>query len=762
MKKIIFLLASLVAIFTAIANNYMHVYLNNGSILDFDTDSILQVDVLKDSVTNSNYLLVVKNDSSALRIDKSDIQKITYDDTIYKEEPVTKKDSIWGLEVKVTSTEINYLYSNTNIKAEFYSNIKIEDVYKLWCTYDNAYAYQNLNSVDKKNQSKSECTRINDSICLIKFEWEMETYKNIVSSLEVKLLLKDGTESNELLKEVTYISEPEVFVVSFYTQDSILIESQKVEKGKSATAVDAPVVDGYEFIGWSDSSFINVMKDLDIYAQYKAITKDTLPVSGQIAGHDYVDLGLPSGILWATCNVGATTPEEYGDYFAWGETEPKEVYSDNPYKWNKDTGEKDKWGNTIYEYIYGSDNLDAEDDAATANWGSAWRMPTTAELAELINSCDWNWAEDYNGSGVNGKLGTSKVNGNTIFLPAIGFRNDTILYDGSNGLYWSSMLKVNEPDLAHCLYFNSGNIFWNQIGVGAGLPVRAVANKTTDIEEYVVSFYTQDSVLIESQKVEKGKSATAVDAPVVDGYEFIGWSDSSFTNVMKDLDIYAQYKAITKDTLPVSGQIAEHDYVDLGLPSGTLWATYNVGATMPTEYGDYFAWGETNIKKVPSFWKDYKFCDDDLNITKYSMAEDGDSLVTLLPEDDAATANWGNSWRMPTWYEFQELIDGCSWTYKTNVNGISVKGYLGVSKTNNSAIFIPEAGCDYNAAEFEEALYWTSSLIGEGPFLLNSLIPKYAVFADFRYRQNVGCDVNLYDWDVYRTFGLSVRAVANK
>lgn len=117
-----------------------------------------------------------------------------------------KKDSIWGLEVKVTSTEINYLYSNTNIKAEFYSNIKIEDVYKLWCTYDNAYAYQNLNSVDKKNQSKSECTRINDSICLIKFEWEMETYKNIVSSLEVKLLLKDGTESNKLVYEISDVA----------------------------------------------------------------------------------------------------------------------------------------------------------------------------------------------------------------------------------------------------------------------------------------------------------------------------------------------------------------------------------------------------------------------------------------------------------------------------------------------------------------------------------------------------------------------------
>ncbi|MCQ2191849.1 MAG: InlB B-repeat-containing protein [Paludibacteraceae bacterium] len=483
MKKIIFLLASLVAIFTAIANNYMHVYLNNGSILDFDTDSILQVDVLKDSVTNSNYLLVVKNDSSTLRIEKSDIQKITYDDTIYKEEPVTKKDSIWGLEVKASLIEKDEYYVRKNIQGEFYSNIKIENVDYMMCKYYDQYSTMLLNSENFKNKSKNECIMEGDSVYLVKFEWEMT-----VSSLaketpfEVILILQDGTESNELLKEVTYISEPEVFVVSFYTKDSVLIESQKVEKGKSATAVDAPVVDGYEFIGWSDSSFTNVTKDLDIYAQYKAITKDTLPVSGQIAEHDYVDLGLPSGTLWATYNVGATTPEEYGDYFAWGETKPKEDYSWSTYKWceNKKVDAihiPQDFTKYVVSSEYGIvDNkmvLEAEDDAATANWGADWRMPTFDEINELTENCEYSWIEV---NGIKGAKFTAS-NGNFVFFPAAGNRyGSEIECSGQKGYYRSSSLHESYDHCAERIYFNEKGFYKKTISRDEGHSVRAVAN----------------------------------------------------------------------------------------------------------------------------------------------------------------------------------------------------------------------------------------------------------------------------------------------
>ncbi|MCQ2208543.1 MAG: hypothetical protein MJZ02_10045, partial [Paludibacteraceae bacterium] len=185
-------------------------------------------------------------------------------------------------------------------------------------------------------------------------------------------------------------------------------------------------------------------------------------VSGQVEGHDYVDLGLPSGTKWATYNVGATKPTEYGDYFAWGETKPKEDYSWNTYKWCKGSSI------SMTKYCTGSDFgtvdnkrvLEAEDDAATANWGSAWKMPTFDEIKELLEGCSWEWVEDFNGTGVNGRLGTSKKNGATIFLPAAGNRFDSDLYSAGNvGFYWSSSLREDRPYCAYNLYFNDVKIY---------------------------------------------------------------------------------------------------------------------------------------------------------------------------------------------------------------------------------------------------------------------------------------------------------------
>ncbi len=200
-------------------------------------------------------------------------------------------------------------------------------------------------------------------------------------------------------------------------------------------------------------------------------------VSGQVEGHDYVDLGLPSGNKWATCNVGATKPSEYGDYFAWGETKPKEVYSWSTYKWCK--GSDDSMTKYCNKSKYGTvDNktvLDAEDDAATANWGSAWRMPTFDEIKELIEGCDWEWVEDFNGNGVNGRLGTSKKNGSTIFLPAAGYRNNADLgYAGDYGGYWSSSLFGSNSSCACYLYFNDVSFDWYDDYRLSGQSVRAV------------------------------------------------------------------------------------------------------------------------------------------------------------------------------------------------------------------------------------------------------------------------------------------------
>lgn len=168
-------------------------------------------------------------------------------------------------------------------------------------------------------------------------------------------------------------------------------------------------------------------------------------VSGRIGNYTYVDLGLEDGTLWATYNVGASKPSEYGDYFAWGETAPKDEYTWGTYKWCEGSE------NTLTKYCFeeyvtygtvdGLLSLLSEDDAATANWGAGWRMPTNIELDDMLMICDWEWTTDFNGSGVAGRIGTSTVNGNTIFLPAAGSISEKELSEvGDWCLYWCSDL----------------------------------------------------------------------------------------------------------------------------------------------------------------------------------------------------------------------------------------------------------------------------------------------------------------------------------
>ena len=195
--------------------------------------------------------------------------------------------------------------------------------------------------------------------------------------------------------------------------------------------------------------------------------------SGTQDGHDYVDLGLPSGTKWATCNVGASKPWEYGGYYAWGETEPKENYDSSAYK------------------------CSSEDDAAHANWGGKWRMPTRAQQEELLKECYWVWTKSYNNSNVKGYIvykaknsddkgkKKSKKNGTPsssyslsdahIFLPAADFRIfDDLSYDGSYGYYWSSSLFSDCPDLAWCVKFNSDYVYGHNDYRYFGQSVRAV------------------------------------------------------------------------------------------------------------------------------------------------------------------------------------------------------------------------------------------------------------------------------------------------
>ena len=164
-------------------------------------------------------------------------------------------------------------------------------------------------------------------------------------------------------------------------------------------------------------------------------------------GREYVDLGL--SVKWATCNVGATTPEEYGDYFAWGETTTKTGYTEG----NCPTSGLSYSELQSQGCIDGEGNLTAQYDAATANWGGNWRMPTKAELQELIDKCTWTWTTQ---NGVKGYKVTSKTNGNSIFLPAAGYRHgSSLLSAGSYGDYWSSTPDEYDDYYAFNLYFYS-------------------------------------------------------------------------------------------------------------------------------------------------------------------------------------------------------------------------------------------------------------------------------------------------------------------
>ena len=361
-----------------------------------------------------------------------------------------------------------------------------------------------------------------------------------------------------------------------------------------------------------------------------------------ITNHEYVDLGLPSGNLWATCNVGADSPEDYGDYFAWGETQPKSNYNWSTYQYcNGSSNKLTKYcSNSSYGYNGFTDdltNLLPGDDAATANWGDDWRMPTKEEWQELYDNTTCTWTTR---NGVDGRLFTA-ANGKSVFLPAAGYRNGTSL-SGSTGDYLSSTLYSNIPSRAWELSFGADNCSMSSYG---------------------------------HRKL--GLSVRAVRGPVI------------------------------------------HDYVDLGLPSGTLWATCNVGADTPEDYGDHFAWGETTPKSTYN-WDTYQHCNGSAStLTKYctnsSYGYNGftDNLTTLLPEDDAATANWGEDWRMPVKEELEELYNNTTTTCTTQ-NG--VYGTL-FTATNGNSLFLP-AEYRYSGELGDDpfGVYWSSSLNTDKPY----------------------------------------------
>ncbi len=242
-------------------------------------------------------------------------------------------------------------------------------------------------------------------------------------------------------------------------------------------------------VGVFSTTLEGLTPSTDYYVRAYAVTDNGLAYGEELSfitldggsnGHEYVDLGLPSGLLWATCNVGADSPEDYGDYFAWGETQPKDIYNWSTYQYcmGSNSTLTKYCNNSSYGYNGFTDDLTTllpEDDAATANWGADWRMPTKEEWQELLDNTTRIWTTQ---NGVDGRLFTAS-NGNSLFLPAAGYRYYSSLYDaGSKGDYWSSSLTTDSPSVALDFLFGSGGYSVNGSYRSDGLSVRAVRSST--------------------------------------------------------------------------------------------------------------------------------------------------------------------------------------------------------------------------------------------------------------------------------------------
>jgi hypothetical protein len=338
-----------------------------------------------------------------------------------------------------------------------------------------------------------------------------------------------------------------------------------------------------------------------------------------INGHEYVDLGL--SVLWATCNVGALTPEGYGEHYSWGD-------------WN----EKQYYNKPNYYYKIGLNISGTQYDVAHRKWGGSWMMPTAEQFKELMVNCTHEYTMI---KGVRVLKFTGR-NGKSIFFPVAGTRWKYDFYDNERiGRYWAS--TINSED---SYYADAFIIEYKRSGCYVSTGER----------------YSGFSVRPVSKKISTKPAGNA--------------------------------NSVSKNK---QGSINGHNYVDLGL--SVKWATCNVGASSPSGYGDYYAWGETSTKSGKYDKDTYRFYKNN------KMEYIGRDISGT--SNDVARQKWGGTWRMPREAEFRELIAKCTWTWT------SQDGHFGfrVSRNGNS-IFLPAVGF-HNYSEMsnvnKSGNYWSST-----------------------------------------------------
>lgn len=448
-----------------------------------------------------------------------------------------------------------------------------------------------------------------------------------------------------------------------------------------------------------------------------------------------IDLGLSSGTKWLCSNLYADAPDEAGGYYQWGKPYMVHAYTDLTYR---------APNFTMANY------QSSEYDAATANLGQEYCTPTMSQFIELHDNCRMDYKYSSWGNNVLGVFLKGK-NGNNLYLPFSGFKSGVKVNNNSEGWFLSSdAVDSNNNLLRKAIVLKNDDVIWKSNDAMAyGHSVRPVSASSDglviepqqlDYEVYVGQKVGQSVTITNNGSVPVTVTVAQTAAP----FQVDEASLGTFTVKPKELHSVLVYFSPTEEIeytsvltlsygkdnacvvskVPLKGKginagtITPGTAIDLGLPSGTLWASCNLGATNPEDYGNYYAWGETEEKDY-YYWDNYMCEDAECGTTKDPIyIWNGNKLYADIAGSkfDVATSKWGPSWQMPSSTQMDELLNECIWTWcdgdKTKYNGTNIKGYIISSKVNNNKIFLPAAGNYYKDEllyENESCLYWSSS-----------------------------------------------------
>ena len=461
---------------------------------------------------------------------------------------------------------------------------------------------------------------------------------------------------------------------------------------------------------------------------------------------DAVDLGLPSGTLWASMNLEASSPEETGGLFSWGGIVSRTSFLDFNYEFA--ISGTDNYSKYVTDADYGEpdykSHLDPEDDAAHVLLGQNWRIPTYDECKELINECSWTWTTH---NGVEGYEVASKTNGNSIFLPLssgyytssayysttsyfLAFSSNAYAISGHYRFYGRNIRPVSAPFVevqsvrlpTSSVSLNEGDVWSPQTSVYPSNATDPVIGFSSSDNSVVTCGTRNGSYYIKAVK-EGNATITA-------------YSSNGKTAIC--------HVTVVKPYIP------EPALIDMGLPSGLLWSSFNLGADSPESVGNYYSWGEVGTKND---YSSANYTQYDYGLTYY---DDGSGITTdertvLGPEDDAAHVLLGKSWRMPTIEEFDELLNSANCSISSGSYG-GRSGYWVESKANGNRLFLPCGGIKYSTKVENTYIdrFWTSSL---SDTKTSDGVPWYAYACGAYYYSPGGTSYS-------RNYGLPIRPVS--